>query len=108
MRCRELLFIRGTYLPLFVGLVLVNCFVLSAHVLWSTQRWGLLLSFYLKGSSVCKDVLLEIALLDLKVLMNGPTLRVWCPFLSWKESSPSLRSEPSVVLLLDALPRVDF
>ena len=43
--------VGGTSLFLFVGLVLVNCWVLSGHVLRSSRRRSLLLSLCLEGSS---------------------------------------------------------
>ena len=73
----ELLSVKRNFLFLSVGLVLVNCFILSDHVLQSTWGRSLLLSFYLGGSSGCEDVFSEIDLLDkiFKVLTKGATLR---------------------------------
>ena len=77
MRYRELLSVRGIFLLLFVGLVLVNRYVLRDHVLWSIRRWSLLLSFCLGGGFGCEDVLSEISLLDkiFKVLTGRSALR---------------------------------
>ena len=77
MRYKELLSVRGTSLLLLVGLMLVNRFILSDHVLRLTRRWDLLMSFFLKRDSECEDVFSEIALLDkiFKVLTEGPALR---------------------------------
>jgi len=61
---------------LFVRLVLVNCSVLSDHVLWWSRRWDLLLSFCLRGSYGCKDVFSKIFLPGkiFEILAEGPVL----------------------------------
>jgi len=74
---KEILSIRGTFLRIIVGLVLVNCSVLGDHVLWPIWRWGLLLSFYLRGGFGCEKVLLEVAPLNkiFEVHVKRPVLR---------------------------------
>jgi len=69
--------VRGTFLLLFLGLVLVSYPVLSDHVLRLIQRRDLLLSLCLEGGSECEDVLSEIGLLNkiFKILTKGWTLR---------------------------------
>ena len=69
--------VRGTFLLLFLGLVLVSYPVLSDHVLRLIQRQDLLLSLCLEEGSECEDVLSEIGLLNkiFKILTKGWTLR---------------------------------
>ena len=99
MRYMEFLSVRGTSLLLFIGLVLLNYFVSSDHVLRSTRRRGLLLFFYLGGDSKCEDVLSEIALLDkiFNVPTEGPTLRSPVSFVVM-EGAVVLRSRTSMVV----------
>jgi len=74
-------------LILFVGLALVNYFVLGDHVLWLIRRQGLALSSYFRGGSEREDVLLEVALLDelFEVLARYRHWAIRCPEQSWKE-----------------------
>ena len=66
-----------TSMFLFIRLVLLNRSVMSDHVLRSSQKRGLLLSFYLGGSSGCKDVFPKISLLNkiFEILLERPALR---------------------------------
>ena len=77
MKYMGLLSVRETLLFLLLRLDLVNCPVVSDHVLWLIWRWDLLLSLCPGGGSGCKDVLSEITLLDkiFKILTEGLTLR---------------------------------
>ena len=101
MRYRELLSVRGTFLLLFVGLVLVNLSALSDNVLRSTRRRGLLLFFCLGEDFGCKNVLSKIALLDkiFKVLTEGSTLRRLVSF-AVMEGAVVLRSGTSRIVWL--------
>ena len=89
----------GTFLLLFVGLVLVNNSVLSDYVLRSTWRRDLMLYFCLGGDSQCEDLLSEIILLDkiFKVLTEEPTLRNLVSFVLM-EGAVDLRSGTSMVM----------
>ena len=107
MRYKELLSVRGTFLLLLVGLVLVIHSILSDRILWLTRKRDLLLSFCL-GDSRCANVLSKMALLD-KIFYGETGIEksgvVYC---HRRSNSPSLRDKQSrVILVPDALPKVD-
>jgi len=61
---KGVLFTRGTFMFLSVGLVLVNHLVPTDHVYRSSWRWSYLLSFCLGRDSDCNNVFSKISLLD--------------------------------------------
>ena len=103
--------VRGTFLLLFVGLVLVNRSVVDDHVLWSIRIWGSPAVFLLqrklrvwectlRDSSAGQDFWDTFGETDID--------RFGVSCCNGRSSSPSLRDvQGRVALLLDASPKID-